>query len=86
MFDVTSIQVGQVEDQKVMTGSTIVKCKIDVTGGVGVDQRVGAIGTHKTGTLRPMHLVEIVLSKALVGGSVLWLDASSGVTRWIKEQ
>lgn len=76
--------VGHSQDQKALTGCTVILCKKGATG--GVDQRGGAPGTRETDLLRPMHLVEKVHAVVLAGGSAFGLDASSGVMHYLEEQ
>lgn len=76
--------VGHSQDQKALTGCTVILCKKGAIG--GVDQRGGAPGTRETDLLRPMHLVEKVHAVVLAGGSAFGLDASSGVMRYLEEQ
>lgn len=82
--DVPGILVGQAQDQKALTGCTVV---LSMDGAVGgVDQRGGAPGTRETDALRPMHLVEKIHAVVLAGGSAFGLDASSGVMRFLEEK
>lgn len=82
--DVPGIQIGQVQDEKALTGCTVILCKDGAVG--GVDQRGGAPGTRETDLLRPMHLVERIHAVVLAGGSAFGLDAASGVMRYLAEK
>lgn len=82
--DVPGILVGQAQDQKALTGCTVVMCIDGAVG--GVDQRGGAPGTRETDALRPMHLVEKIHAVVLAGGSAFGLDASTGVMRFLEEK
>ena len=82
--DVPGILVGQAQDQKALTGCTVVMCMDGAVG--GVDQRGGAPGTRETDALRPMHLVEKIHAVVLAGGSAFGLDASTGVMRFLEEK
>ncbi len=82
--DVPGIQVGQRQDERSLTGCTVVLCE---QGGVaGVDQRGGAPGTRETDLLRPMHLVQRVHAVLLTGGSAFGLEAAAGVVRYLEER
>ncbi len=82
--DIDDLLIGQANDEKGMTGCTVLLCK---EGAIcGVDQRGGAPGTRETDLLRPMHMVEKVHAILLGGGSAFGLDAASGVIRYLEEQ
>lgn len=82
--DVKGIRVGHAQDEKAITGCTVVLCENGATG--GVDQRGGAPGTRETDALKPMHLVNSVHAVLLTGGSAFGLDAASGVMRYLEEK
>lgn len=82
--DVESITVGHTQDEKALTGCTVILCEKGATA--GVDVRGGAPGTRETDTLRPMHLVEHVHAVILAGGSAYGLDAATGVMRFLEEK
>jgi L-aminopeptidase/D-esterase-like protein len=82
--DVAGLRVGHAQDEKALTGCTVILCE---TGAVaGVDQRGGAPGTRETDALHPMHLVQQVHAVVLAGGSAFGLDAASGVVRYLEER
>ena len=81
--DIPGILVGQAQDDKALTGCTVVLCKNGAVG--GVDQRGGAPGTRETDALRPMHLVNKIHAIVLAGGSAFGLDASTGVMYFLEE-
>ncbi len=81
--DISGLLVGQAEDEKALTGCSVVICKNGAVG--GVSQRGGAPGTRETDLLRPMHLVEKVHAIMLAGGSAYGLDAASGAMRYLEE-
>ena len=82
--DVPGIRVGHEQDEKALTGCTVILCEEGAVG--GVDQRGGAPGTRETDLLRPLHLVERVHAVVLTGGSAFGLDAASGVVRYLEER
>lgn len=82
--DVPGIRVGHAQDDKALTGCTVILCENGAVG--GVDQRGGAPGTRETDALRPMHLVEKIQAVVLAGGSAFGLDAASGVMRYLEER
>jgi len=81
--DVPGFKVGHAQDEKALTGCTVVLCPPDTVG--GVDQRGGAPGTRETDLLRPMHLVNQVNAVLLTGGAAFGLDAAAGVMRYCEE-
>ncbi len=82
--DVPGIRVGHAQDDKALTGCTVILCEDGAVG--GVDQRGGAPGTRETDLLRPVHLVERVHAVVLSGGSAFGLDSASGVMRYLEER
>lgn len=82
--DVPGIEVGHAQDNKALTGVTVVLCRKGATG--GVDVRGSAPGTRETDLLNPVNLVESVHAITLAGGSAFGLDSASGVVRWLEEQ
>ena len=82
--DVRGILVGHAQDERALTGCTVVLCR---TGAVaGVDVRGGAPGTRETDLLNPVNLVEKVHAVVLAGGSAFGLEAATGVVRYLEEQ
>jgi L-aminopeptidase/D-esterase-like protein len=82
--DVPGIEVGQAQDEEVLTGCTVVLCRKGAVG--GVDVRGGAPGTRETDLLDPVNLVHNVHAVVLAGGSAFGLDAASGVMKYLAEQ
>jgi len=82
--DVSGIEVGQAQDDKALTGCTVIVCRKGAVA--GVDVRGGAPGTRETDLLNPVNLVEKVHAIVLAGGSAFGLDAASGVMRYLDEQ
>ena len=82
--DIKGILVGQSENDKALTGCTVVICEKGAVG--GISQRGGAPGTRETDLLRPMHLVQKVHSILLAGGSAYGLDAAGGVMQYLEER
>ena len=76
--DVDSIRVGQAEDQKTWTGTSVIL--FDSSAVAAVDVRGGAPGTRDTDALNPSCLVDRIDAIVLSGGSVFGLGASSAVT------
>lgn len=81
--DISGIEVGQVQDDKALTGCTVVLCRKGAVA--GVDVRGSAPGTRETDLLNPVNLVEKVHAVVLAGGSAFGLDAASGVMRYLDE-
>ena len=82
--DVSGIEVGQAQDDKALTGCTVILCRKGAVG--GVDVRGGAPGTRETDLLNPINLVEKVHALVLAGGSAFGLDAATGVMRYLEEK
>lgn len=80
--DVAGIKVGQAEDEKACTGTTVILPDASVVGAVSV--MGGAPGTRETEALDPSRLLGGVMDAVtLSGGSVYGLDAGSGVVSWL---
>ena len=82
--DVRGIEVGHAQNEKALTGCTVILCRKGAVA--GVDVRGGAPGTRETDLLDPVNLVEKVHAIVLAGGSAYGLDAASGVMRYLEEQ
>lgn len=76
--DVPGILVGNSEDARVRTGTTVVLAHAPVVA--AIDQRGGAPGTRETDLLRPENAVQQVDAVVLTGGSAFGLDAAGAVT------
>jgi len=79
--DVGGLLVGNAEDERVLTGVTVVLPDTDAVA--AVELRGGAPCTRETDALDPSRLVETVHGVVLSGGSVYGLDAASGVVQWL---
>lgn len=75
--DVAGLKVGNAEDHRVRTGSTVLVGDRPFTAAVHV--MGGAPGTRETDLLAPDKLVQEVDALVLSGGSAFGLDAASGV-------
>jgi D-aminopeptidase len=75
--DVPGVLVGNAEDERAITGTTVVLFETPAV--CAVDVRGGAPGTRETDLLAPERTVERVDAVVLSGGSVFGLDAGSGV-------
>src|SRR5512137_864238 len=82
--DIPGIEVGQAQDEKALTGCTVILCRKGAVA--GVDVRGSAPGTRETDLLDPLNLVEKVHAIVLAGGSAYGLDAASGVMRYLEEK
>jgi L-aminopeptidase/D-esterase-like protein len=82
--DVPGIKVGHAQNEKALTGCTVVLVESGAAG--GVDQRGGAPGTRETDAMRPMHVVDKIHAIVLSGGSAFGLDAAGGVMRYLSEK
>ncbi len=79
--DVEGLMVGNAEDQRALTGVTVLIPDAPVVA--SCDVRGGAPGTRETEALDPACLVETVHGFVLSGGSVFGLEAASGVVNWL---
>ena len=75
--DVEGISVGNAEDTRIKTGTTVLTGDKPFVAGVHV--MGGAPGTCETDLLAPDRLVQQVDAIVLSGGSAFGLDAASGV-------
>src|SRR4030042_6293485 len=83
-FIINNLKVGHAEDEKGLTGCTVVLLPSGSKG--GGDVRGGAPGTRETDLLNPVNMVEEVHAFVLSGGSAFGLAASIGVARYLAEQ
>jgi L-aminopeptidase/D-esterase-like protein len=74
--DVAGITVGNVTDEKIQTGVTVLRCASSFV--TAVDIRGGAPGTRETDVLSPENLVGKTDAIVLTGGSVFGLAAADG--------
>ena len=84
IVDVPGVKVGQVQDDKALTGCTVIV--LEKGSACGVDVRGSAPGTRETDLLNPINQVQEVNAVVLTGGSAYGLDAASGVMRYMEEQ
>ncbi|MED4783036.1 P1 family peptidase [Brevibacillus choshinensis] len=84
IVDVPGVKVGQVSDEKALTGCTVIV--LEKGSACGVDVRGSAPGTRETDLLNPINSVQEVNAVVLTGGSAYGLDAASGVMRYLEEQ
>jgi L-aminopeptidase/D-esterase-like protein len=77
LTDVAGVRVGNAEDPRAATGTTVVLFEAPAV--CAVDVRGGAPGTRETDLLSPERTVERVDAVVLSGGSAFGLDAASGV-------
>jgi L-aminopeptidase/D-esterase-like protein len=82
--DVDGILVGNVEDQRLRSGVSVVLCEAPSVA--SVDVRGGAPGTRETDLLDPAARNEHIDAICLSGGSAFGLSAADGVMRWLKER
>ena len=75
--DVAGLRVGNAEDHRIKTGTTVLVC--DRPFITAVDVMGGSPGARETDLLAPDKLVEGVDALFLSGGSAYGLDAGSGV-------
>ena len=82
--DVAGIKVGNAEDHRIKTGTTVLTADTPFIAAVHV--MGGAPGTRETDALAPDRLVQKADALVLSGGSALGLDAASGVADALRAQ
>jgi D-aminopeptidase len=82
--DVAGLRVGQAEDPRIASGTTVIL--FDEPAVTAVDVRGGGPGTRDTELLAPEMTVEAVQAICISGGSAFGLDATTGVQAWLAEQ
>jgi L-aminopeptidase/D-esterase-like protein len=82
--DVPGIQVGNVQDEKIRTGVTVIIP--DEPAVASADIRGGGPGTRETEALNSDCLVDVVHGIVLSGGSAYGLDAAGGVMANLRQQ
>ena len=82
--DVAGVTVGNAEDFKLGSGSTVVV--FDKPAVASIDLRGGGPGTRETALLDPAQTVDGIDAITLSGGSAFGLDAASGTQAWLREQ
>ena len=82
--DVAGLKVGNAQDSKIKSGTTVLTAEAPFTAAVHV--MGGAPGTRETDLLSPDKTVEQVDALVLSGGSAFGLDAASGVTDALRAQ
>jgi L-aminopeptidase/D-esterase-like protein len=82
--DVDGILVGNVEDQRLRSGVSVVLCETPSVA--SADIRGGAPGTRETDLLDPSCRVDRIDAVCLSGGSAFGLSAADGVMRWLTER
>ncbi|MFQ5346556.1 MAG: P1 family peptidase [Rhodothalassiaceae bacterium] len=82
--DIAGLAVGNAEDRRARTGTTVVLPQRPAT--VAVDTRGGAPGSRETDALDPSALVACCHGLVLTGGSVFGLAAADGVTQWLSSR
>lgn len=81
---VDGIKIGNCQDEKALTGVSVIICEKGAVA--GVDVRGGAPGTRETDLLDPVNTVEKIHAAVLSGGSAFGLAASDGVMRFLEEK
>ncbi|HEY6981847.1 P1 family peptidase [Reyranella sp.] len=82
--DVDGLLVGNVEDETLRSGVSVVLCETPSVA--SVDVRGGAPGTRETDLLDPSCRVDRIDAVCLSGGSAFGLSAADGVMRWLRER
>jgi L-aminopeptidase/D-esterase-like protein len=81
LADVAGLLVGNAEDEKAWTGTTVVLA--DPAALAAVDVRGGAPGTINTDALEPSGLIKEGHGIVLSGGSAFGLEAATGLMSWL---
>lgn len=84
LTDVAGLSVGNADDDRLMSGTTVILC--DEPSVASVDVRGGGPGTRDTELLAPEMTVPAVDAIVISGGSAYGLDAASGVQAWLRDK
>ena len=84
LTDVAGLTVGNVHDETLRSGTTVVLCEPPAIAAVQV--LGGAPGTRETDLLEPHNMVEAVNAIVLSGGSAFGLDAAGGVQSALRQR
>ncbi|HVY51038.1 MAG TPA: P1 family peptidase [Devosia sp.] len=82
--DVAGLRVGNAEDHRIKTGTTVLVA--DTPFRASVDVMGGSPGSRETDLLSPDKMVDQVDALVLSGGSAFGLDAASGVSDGLRAQ
>lgn len=81
--DVGGLKVGNAEDRRLKSGTTVIVCDQPATASAQV--LGGAPGTRETDLLEPQNTVQTVDAIFLSGGSAFGLDAGTGVQAALRD-
>ena len=84
IMEVGGFRVGQEQDEKGMTGITVILC--DDVAPAGVDVRGGGPASRETPLLQPVADAKGIHAIVLSGGSAFGLDAAGGVMQYLEER
>lgn len=84
LMDIGGFRIGQEQDEKGITGITVVLC--DRMTPAGVDVRGGGPASRETPLLNPLAAAEGINAIVLSGGSAFGLDAAGGVMKYLEER
>lgn len=84
IFDIKGIKIGQAQDEKALTGCTVILCEDGAT--CSCDIRGGAPGTRETDLLNPINTVDKIHALVLSGGSAFGLECMNGVMNFLEEK
>jgi L-aminopeptidase/D-esterase-like protein len=79
---IEGFRIGHAQNNKALTGCTVVIAKDGAIG--GVDVRGGSPGTRETDLLDPRNLVEEVHAVFLAGGSAYGLNVGGGIMQFLE--
>lgn len=83
LCDVAGLLVGHSQDERGMTGVSVVLCYDGAVA--GVDVRGAAPGTRETDLLKSENMIERIHAVVLSGGSAFGLDSATGVMKALEE-
>ncbi|WXR60651.1 P1 family peptidase [Peptostreptococcaceae bacterium AGR-M142] len=84
IFSIKGIKIGQEQDEKALTGCTVILCQDGAT--CSCDIRGGAPGTRETDLLNPINTVDKIHALVLSGGSAFGLECMNGVMNFLEEK
>ena len=84
LSDIPGFFIGHAQDEKGMTGCTVVLAETDMAA--GLDVRGGGPASRETELLSPVAACERIHAVLLAGGSAFGLRAADGVMRFLEER
>ncbi len=84
LSDIEGFKIGHAQNEKGITGCTVIICEKGATA--GCDVRGGGPASRETEALKSVNMVEQIHAVMLSGGSAYGLDAASGAMQYLEEK